>query len=450
MNEFFSRKWSFTEYVKFVSPSVFSILSISLYTVVDAIFIARYAGPMAMAAVNIVLPFYSFTFGLGIMIASGASAIVGIELGAGRRDRANAHFSLSVAVLAVFMGLIVLCTLLAGADRVALAFGATPALLPYCVDYIHTVLAGIAVVVLQVAGEYFMRLDGQPMWAFYATLLAGVVNVLFDYILIARLDMGIGGAGIATSMGVFAATGVGGWYFLRKARLLRFVRPSPDWRFLRDSVVNGSSEMVSEISTGVKVLVFNFVLLRYAGELGVAAMGILMYVYFLLSGVHFGLSMGISPVVSYNFGSRNFVKIRELVRTTLFVVAVFSLAVFWGCLTHGEILIRMFVRDAEVVRLAAGGLSIFAFGYLVEGIGILSSGFFTAVNNGRISAMISFFKSFVFTLGLVMLLPPYLGVNGVWLSVPLSELGAVCLCIFFFYRHRGRYFPPARSERCPA
>ncbi len=208
-------------------------------------------------------------------------------------------------------------------------------------------------------------------------------------------------------------------------------------------MINGSSEMVSEISAGVKTLAFNYVIISYAGEYGVAALSILLYMYFLLSSIHLGISVGISPVISFNFGSRNFTKIRELVTSSCIVVLGASILSFLIALIFGGDIIALFAKGEQtVIDIAEGGLTIFAFAYLLEGVSILSSGFFTSVNNGKVSALISFLKSFVFTLGFLFLLPPIFGLNGVWLSVPLSELAAVGLSLYCFMKLRHRYVAP--------
>jgi len=443
MEQFFSRKWSALDYAKFVTPSVLSMISISLYTIVDALFIARYAGPLAMASVNIVMPFFCLTFGVGVMFAAGASAIIGIELGERQSEKAFAHFSLTGSVLISLAIGIILLAKGAGTGRIALLLGATDKLLPYCVSYLNAIIYGLGAVILQVAVEYFMRLDGRPGWAFFTTIGAGLTNVVLDYILIAEFGMGISGAGIASSAGIGVAVAIGIYYFIFKARMLRFARPIMDFRFLRNAMINGSSEMVSELSAGVKTLVFNYVVLSYAGEYGVAALSIMMYTYYLLSSVHIGLSIGVSPAVSFNYGRQNFPKIRELVRMSGLVMLGASVLSFVVALVYGNDIIRLFAKGEQtVVAIAEGALAIFAFSFLLEGVSILASGFFTSVNNGKISALISFLKSFVFTLGFVMVLPPLFGLNGVWLSVPMSEVAAVAMSVFFFMKYRHRYVRP--------
>ncbi|NDV20495.1 MATE family efflux transporter [Pseudodesulfovibrio sp. JC047] len=447
MEHFYSRKWSFFDYLRFVMPSVFSMFLISLYQIVDAFFIARYAGPLAMAAVNIILPFFCFTFGMGVMLAAGSSAIIGIELGKGQPRKALAHFSLMSGVLCLLMVMIIGLTVWWGTDTLARLLGATDALLPYCVGYLNTFIVGLGGLVLQVAVEYFMRLDGRPGGAFLTSCGAGLTNIVLDYVFIVRMGMGIEGAGIASTAGVLVAIGMGVVYFLFKSKRLRFVKPRLDVRFLLGAMVNGSSEMVSEMSAGVKTLVFNYMVLRYAGEFGVAALSIMMFIYYLLSSVHIGLSVGVAPAISFNYGKRNFQKIRQLVRTSGMTMAFASIVTFGVAIVYGGDIIAIFAKgEQDVITIGEGGMNIFAFSFLLEGVSILASGFFTAVNNGKISALISFLKSFVFTLGFVMLLPPFLGLQGIWLSVPMSEVAAVGMSVFFYLRYRRQYVCPDSSK----
>jgi len=443
MEEYFSRRWSLFDYLKFVTPSIMAMISVSLYMVIDALFVAIYAGPLAMASLNIIMPFFSFSFGIGIMMSVGASAIIGIELGQGNKAQAHSHLSLTLAFLVVFSVLICAVSLLVGSETISTLLGASEILLPYCVDYLNIFIFSIGLVLIQVFFEDFIRLDGRPSWTLYSTLGAGITNIVADYILIVHCDMGIRGAAIGSVVGILAAIAIGSYYFVFKANVLRFVIPSMDIRFLWNAMVNGSSEMVSQLSSGVKTIVFNYVVIRYAGEYGIAAMSILMYMYFMLSSFHMGLTMGVAPVISFNFGRRDFTKIRELMRTSIMVVAIASVASFLIAMFFGDHIIEAFAKgEADVILIAEQGLAIFGVTFLMEGICIFISGYFTAVNNGKLSAMVSFLKSFIFTLGFVAILPPYLGMNGVWLSVPLSEGAALIISVVLLFRTAKRYLRP--------
>ncbi|SCY72508.1 putative efflux protein, MATE family [Desulfoluna spongiiphila] len=443
MEEHFKREWSMGDFLRFVTPSILSIITISLYMVVDGLFVSRYIGSLALAAMNIIMPLFSFCFGIGIMVAAGSSAIIGIELGEGHRDRANRHFSLAFVSLVVVAVAILVLLKGVGVERISRLLGATDTLLPYCSVYLKAFGAGLAAVVLQIFFEFFIRLDGKPVWAFYITLAGGFTNILLDYLLIVRLDMGLHGAGVASATGIGLSGVIGAFYFLKRSVSLTFTRPKLDVLFLRNTVLNGSSEMVSEIASGVKTLVFNLVIITYAGEKGVAALSIIMYLYFLLSSLYIGLSMGVAPVLSFNYGARNVEKLKGLIAHSCRVIGVTSLATFVFTWVWGGQVIRLFAEgQPEVTALAQGGLRIVAFTFLLNGISIFCSAFFTSVNNGKISALLTFLRTFVFTLGFVWLLPPMLGISGIWLSVPAAELATLAVSLWFARAYRGVYLSP--------
>jgi Na+-driven multidrug efflux pump len=394
---------------------------------VDAIFISRFVGTLAMASVNIIMPIYCFSLGIGIMIASGSSAIIGIELGEEKHDIANGHFSFIFCFLfAVFSGIVVSGYLI-GVERLSLWLGATEKLLPYCVDYLNIFLLGIAALTLQMFFEFTIRLDGKPSWA-------------FDYLLIVRFDMGIQGAAIASVSGIVASCLFGASYFLFTRSTLKPVRPLIDFRFLFNAMINGSSEMISEVSSGVKTLVFNYIIIRYAGEAGVAAMSIVMYMFFLLSSLYIGLCMGVSPVISFNFGSKNFEKIRELLSMSMQLTLLIAVLSFGIGMFYGDVLVLLFAKGQDqVITLAEEGMMIVAASFLINGINILGSAFFTSVNNGKISALMSALRTFVFTLGFAAVLPLFMGMDGVWLSIPAAEALTLLVTFYFMIKYRGVY-----------
>jgi len=433
--------------MRFVTPSILSMLSIGLYAIVDAMFIARYAGAQALAAVSIIMPLLNVFFGFGVMVAAGSSALIGIEIGRGRLDAANRLFSFVVAVLIVIMATAIVTASIVGFDSISPLLGASAELVPYCTAYLEIFIYGIAAVLLPYCFEFFMRLDGKPGWALCSTFLGGLTNVALDYVFIARMGMGIRGAGLASTLGIFASLFLGLFYFLYKADMLRFTVPKPDFRFLVRTMVNGSSEMVAEVSVGVRTLAFNLVMIRLAGEVGVAAMAIFMYMNFLLATLHIGLSMGISPLVSVNYGALNFVKIRETLKYAAATCLVVTLCAFGAAMFAGETIIKLFAgNQREVAALAMGGIAIFAFAFLFNGVNLLSSGFFTAVGNGKISALIAFANTFVFTLSYLFILPRLFDLTGVWLTVPLAELSTACLSAFILYKYRRLYIVPGKPQ----
>lgn len=442
MKNIFSKKWSLTDFTKFVTPSVLSIITISLYWTVDSIFIARFVGSDAIAAVNIIMPMLTICFGMGIMTAAGGSAIIGIELGKGNEEKASRLFSFTICFLLCVMFTIIMLSVFPGIEKISYFFGASKKLVPYCIDYFHFFIFGIAAIVFQVFFEYFIRLDGKPIWAFYLSIAGGLTNTILDYIFIVHLDMGIMGAGAASTAGIVSAVSIGIFYFLKKSNTIKFTKPLCDFKFLLSTILNGSSEMITEMSTGVKILAFNFIIVKYAQEAGIAAMAILMNLYFLFSAIHIGIIMGIAPVISFNHGYKNFKKIRETLKYTFYATIAASILAFSTAFFFGENIIRIYIHEPHVIDITTKGMIIFAFVYLINGFNIIASGFFTAVNNGKISALIAILNSFIFVIGFALILPPKLGINGVWMSVPFGEAATLIVSAYFFMKLKKIYITP--------
>ena len=438
----FAQHWSVKEFIKFVLPSVMSLITISLYMMVDAVFVSRYAGPMALAAVNIVMPLFNLGIGMAIMTAAGSSAIIGIELGENQKETANRHFSLVFCFLLVLMAVFYSGVRLAGVERITRLLGASDLLAPMCTAYLEVFLFGITLVMLQLFFEYFIRLDGRPGFAFLITVASGLTNVVLDYWLITQMGMGIRGAGIASTAGILVAVAMGIGYFAFRPENLRPCRPVLEAQFIGRALVNGSSEMVTDLSTGGKILVFNLIIVQYAGEAGVAAMAIFMNLYFVMSSFHIGLIMGTAPVFSFNFGARNYPKIRQLTGQALKASIGASVVVFFLGQSQADNIIGWFTTDPEVFSIAFQGFKIFAFAFLVNGITILASGFFTAMGNGKISAFIAGMESIVFTLGFVAVLPGFIGISGIWSAVPLAEVCAMIMSVAFFMKFKRAYLIP--------
>ena len=449
MENNYLKQWSSLDYIKFVLPSILSLVIISLYMMVDAIFVSRYVGPMGLAAVNIVMPLFNLCVGSAIMLAAGASALIGIELGKKQKELANRHFALVLCFGLLLAGGIFLVIRGIGTEKIALTLGATETLLPYCTQYLNVFIFGLSAIMFQLLFEYFIRLDGNPMYALFVTMTSGLTNLILDYILIVRMERGIAGAGIATSAGILVAVVTGVLYFVFLSSNLKPARPIADMLFLFRSLVNGSSEMITDISSGIKILIFNLIIIGYAGEKGIAVMAIFLNLYFLMSSFHIGLIMGTAPVISLNFGARNFSKIKQLIKQSSIACLGASALVFVVSKTHASAIISWFTEDAEVILMATEGFRIFAFTFLVNGITILASGFFTAVGNGKISSIIAAMNSIVLTLGFVAILPKFFGLKGVWFSVPLAETIAMLISIAFFVKLAKVYISPQPKDEKP-
>lgn len=439
-----TRPWSFMDFAKYVTPSILSIISITMYMMVDGIFVSRFVGSHGMAAVSIIMPLFSLLLGISIMMSAGGSALIGIELGAKKLEAANKHFSL-LGVLLATCAVIVPCVAFAvGFENLARLLGASAVLVPYCVEYLQALILGLSVVSLQLFFEYFIRLDGKPIWALALALTGGIVNITLDYVFIVLWDMGVAGAGYASAAGIFFAVFLGAYYFFFCSENLSFVRPQWSFDFVWRTMVNGSSEMVTECSTGIKIVAFNYVILSYAGEAGVAAMAILMYLYAVFGSFHFGLSMGMQPLLSINYGAQKFCKIQEILKRTALIAGIASLCS--GCIAFffKEEIVDVFAHgQSDVVEYATHGLGVLSIAATLCSINILASGFFTSMGNGKISAFISLCNSFFLTLVFIYVFPKVFGITGVWWVVPSAEICAALLSVTLFLKSRKKYLYPA-------
>lgn len=439
MEATFSKKFTFIEFLKFVCPAIISMIFISLYTIVDGVFVSKFIGSDALASINITLPIINLIFGISIMFATGGSAIVAIKLGEGKLNDANKAFSL------IFLVAFAIGTLLGGIgfifiEDISIILGATNNLLPYCISYGQIIFIFAPFFIVKSMFEFFVRTDGNFTFSLLLSIVGGIVNIVLDYILIKYFNLGIAGAAIATSLGVFISTIMGFCYFFTSKSKLKFKKPTSDFKLIKNTMINGSSEMVTELSTGFVTLLFNKLTLKYAGENGVAALTIILYAHFLLVSTYLGFSSGISPLISFNYGSKNEHKLKETFKYSKIFILISSIIIFIASLILGKYIVRIFVPySSPVFTLALHGLKLFAIAFLFVGINIFASSMFTAFSNGKISATISFARTFLFALIFGITLPYFLELDGVWLSIPFAEIMTTFISIYYIKKYKSKY-----------
>lgn len=439
MEALFTKKFTFTQFLKFVAPAVISMIFISLYTIIDGIFVSTLVGSDALASINIILPIINIIFGVAIMMGTGGSAIVAIKLGKKKYAEANDSFSL-IFVAALVMGVALATITLVFFDKICMFLGATENLLPYCVSYGKIIALFTPIFILKSMLEFFVRTDGDFNFSLFLSIIGGVINIGLDYVFIVTFNMGIAGAALATGLGVLVSMILGFWYFTSKKSTLKFIKPKFDFKILSETMVNGSSEMVTELSTGVTTLIFNILVLKYAGEDGVAALTIILYAHFLLVSTYLGFASGIAPLISYNYGCKNVSKLKETFKYSKIFILVSSIIIFISSMVFAPYIVRIFVSpESNVFLLALSGLKLFSIAFLFVGVNIFASGLFTAFSNGKISAVISFARTFLFIFIGVLILPTAFDLNGVWLTVPFAELATVVLSLVFIKKYKSRY-----------
>ena len=433
------RTWSAGPLLRFALPTAVMMLFMGLYTVVDAIFVAQLVHTDALSALNIVCPVLNLTVGLGTMLATGGSAIVSRKMGAGELQQAKEDFTLLILTGAA-VGFLILLGGTLWIDRLIDALGASARLFPYCKDYLAVLLLFVPANLLQTLFSNLFVTAGKPGLGLGLSLLAGAANLAFDALLIVPCGLGIRGAALGTGLGCLIPAAAGLVYFARSKGPLSFTRPKWKWSVIAESALNGSSELVGQLATAVTTFLFNRAMMNLLGEDGVAAITIFIYAQFLLNTLYIGFSMGIAPVVGFNYGSKNSLRQKRVFATGIRFIAAASVLIWAAALLGGPCMVGLFAaRTSAVYPIAAEGFAICSFSFLFCGLNTFTSAMFTALSNGRVSAILSCLRTFGLLAGGILLLPRVWGVTGVWLAVPFAEgvmslVSAACLL-----RYRRRY-----------
>lgn len=408
--------------LRFALPTILMMVLMGLYTVVDTIFVSHFVSTDAFASINIVCPVLNLTVGLGTMLATGGNAIISKYMGEGRERKAKESFTL-IFFTGAGLGLFLAGAGLLWREKLLYLLGAEGMLFGYARDYLTILLFFLPANILQTLFANLFVTAGRPGLGSMLSIGAGILNIILDYIFIVLCHMGIQGAALGTGIGYLMPALVGGVYFcVKRQGTLCFVRPKWNAKILLESCFNGSSEMVSQLATAVTTLLFNRTMMRLAGEDGVAAITIIIYSQFLLSTVYIGFSMGVAPVIGYNYGSGETKRQKQIFRICMGFVWISSAVVFLFSFLGGQYMVQLFAgQESTVYAIASEGFRIFAFSFLFCGQNIYTSAFFTALSNGRVSAFLSFFRTFVFLTTGILFLPKLWGITGVWLAVPAAE-----------------------------
>ncbi|MCI8505884.1 MAG: MATE family efflux transporter [Lachnospiraceae bacterium] len=424
--------------LRFALPTVVMMLFMGLYTIVDTIFVSRLVNENALSALNIVCPVINLIVGFGTMLAAGGSAVIARKMGAGEERRASQDFTLIVCT-GMVSGLLILFVGIIFIDNIIWALGASSLLFSHCKEYLFILFLFTPASILQVLFQNLIVTAGHPGFGMALAVGAGAANILLDYIFMAVCRMGIRGSALGTGIGYLIPTLAGLWFFTKKSgrrESLKFRKPKMDIGVLKESCSNGFSEMVSQAAAAVTTFFFNVIMMRLLGEEGVAAVTIMIYTQFMLTALYIGFSMGVAPVISYNYGRGDGLRLKNLFQRSLSFMILVSAIVFLLSMALGTPLVRIFSDEGTAVYdLAREGFRIFPFGFLLCGINIFASAFFTALSNGRASAVISSLRTFVFLIFFLLTLPLFFRETGVWLAVPLSELLTLAVSAVFLVRN---------------
>ena len=421
--------------LRFALPSIVMMIFTSFYGVVDGIFVSNFTGSTAFASLNLVWPYIMILGGVGFILGVGGTALVSYQMGTGDRKLANRTFS-----LIVYAGIVVglLLTLFGELTMapVCRLMGASEEMLPYCVKYGRVMLLGIIPFTLQNMFQSFLVAAEKPRLGLWVTVAAGITNMGLDYLFMGPFHWGVVGAAWATMLSECVGGLIPLLYFcFPNSSLYRLGRTRWDGAALLQTCTNGMSEFVTNISMSLVNMLYNLQLMKYIGEDGVAAYGVIQYVAFFFVAIYIGYSMGTAPIVSYHYGAENYDELKNLFRKGLGFIAVAALTMITLSQTLANVVAGIFVGyDAELTALTAHAFRIYSLAFLMSGFNIYGSDFFTALNNGKISAAISFIRTVILEMSAVMLLPLAFGMDGIWIALPIAEALALIVTAQFLIR----------------
>lgn len=417
--------------IKFAFPSIIMMVFMSLYTIIDGFFVSRFVGSNALSALNIAFPPISVLIAFGTMLATGGSAIVATQLGEGKKKEALSNFSFLV-VAGIAISIILSVIILMFPTNISLMLGASDVLLDDCNTYMVTAFLFAPFSMLQGLFQSFFVTAGRPKLGLILTVFAGIANAVLDFVFIAIFQMGIFGAALATGIGQMIPSVCGIIFFFSKKGDVYFTKFKCNFKVLAKACLNGASEMVTNLSYAVTTVAFNIILMQLAGEAGVAAISILLYAQFLFMSLFLGFSIGVAPVISFQYGAEEFKKLRRVYKTSVWFVIISSVVITIFSYATADIIVQLFVKDdINACKLALNGFLIFATSFLFCGFNIFSSAMFTALSDGKTSAVISFTRTFVFIMAALLILPLIFGITGVWLAIPAAEFITLFLAIFY-------------------
>ena len=436
-----SDHFTYSKLIRFVLPSIVMMIFTSIYGIVDGLFVSNFAGKTAFAAVNLIMPFYMILSTLGFMLGTGGSAIVSKTMGEKKEKLAKSYFTMLVAVTLVCgIGFMVFGILLM--KQVAILFGASEEMLSYCMIYGRLVLVGMPFYMLQNLFQSFLVTAEKPELGLKVTVAAGLTNIVGDFLLVGVLQGGVVGAAIATALSQLVGGLIPLVYFMSKKNdsKLALVPFEMDWSILGKVCINGSSELMTNLSMSLVSILYNYQLMKYAGEDGVAAYGVIMYAGFIFAAIFIGYSMGSAPIVGYHYGAGNHEELHNMLKKSIVIMLLSGVAMFILPLFLAEPLAMIYVGyDQALLELTTHAFQVYCLANLVYGINVYGSAFFTALGNGLISAAISFLRTLLFQCSAVLILPLIWGLEGIWYAVVVAEAMAVIVVIIFLIRNQKRY-----------
>lgn len=435
-----SDHFTYKRLLRFVISPILMMVCTSLYSIVDGFFVSNYVGKTPFAAVNLIMPVCMALGTIGTMIGTGGSAIVSKVLGEGKKEQANQYFSMLI-YFAIVLSVVLSALGFVFARPIASALGAEGEMLENCVIYSRILFIALTAFVLQNIFQSFFVTAEKPALSLKISITAGITNVVLDFLFIAVFHWGIAGAAIATGIGQLVGGVIPIVYFARKNdSLLQLTKAGFNGKILLKTFGNGSSEMVTNLSTSLVNILYNFQLMKIAGENGVAAYGIIMYVNFIFMAIFFGYSIGSAPIIGYHYGADNHDELKNLFRKSIFLMGGVGVLLTLLAEILTVPLVTIFASyDADLFSMTCHGFRLYSFAFIVMGVNVWGSAFFTALGNGAVSAAISFLRTLVFQIAVVLILPIFFGIDGIWLAIVVAELLALIFTVIFFITNKKKY-----------
>ncbi len=425
--------------LKFAIPTIIMTVFMSFYTMVDGLFVSNLIGTDALSAINLTAPVISIVTAVSTMLATGGSAVIMKKVGEKKTREANEDFTFLI-IVNIIVGLMMSCFGYLIMDSLFESMDLSEKVFGYCHTYLSRYLIFTVPILLMNNFTLYMIAAGKSALSMICSVAGGVLNMILDYVFISVLDMGIAGAAVATGSGYSVTAAVGFLIFSKETSLLHFVKPKCRKSTLKNAATNGSSEMATALVTGIVTMMFNYTMLKYVGENGVAAITIIMYVLMFATSLYTGYSYGVAPMISFYYGEQNNIKLKKLIRLSLKIIGIVAVTATVLSVILTKPFVSVFSRPGnEVYDLAVTGNRICSAALIFIGFNVFASGMFTALSNGLISAVLAFSRSFVFMVIAMLVLPALLGVNGVWLANPVAEFSAICLSAFMFIKYRKKY-----------
>jgi putative MATE family efflux protein len=435
-----SEHFSYIKLMRFTIPTIAMMIFTSIYGVVDGLFVSNIVGSEAFAGVNLIIPALMMLGSVGFMVGTGGSALVSKTIGEGNKKLANRYFSMLIYFLLI-VGIVLSILGNVFIRQISELLGAKGEMVDICSTYGRTLLCSLPFFMLQNCFQSFLVVAEKPAMGLCVSVIAGLSNMVLDFLFIYVFRLGVFGAALATAISEFVGAAIPLIFFIRKNNSpLMLIKTKLELKPILRTCSNGSSEMVTNISMSLVNMLYNLQLVKFAGYDGVVAYGIIMYVGFIFSGTYLGYCVGVAPIVGYHYGAANTAELKNLFKKSLFLLTSAAVVLTACAELLSSVLAGIFVGyNQDLHDMTTNAIQLFALSYIISGINIFASAFFTALNNGLVSAVISFMRTLVFQIAFIFILPELLGLNGIWLAVVGAEICSLIISVSFFVANRKKY-----------